>query len=296
MVLVLMAANTINAQGCSDAGFCTIDSFKPNNQKEDSASAPKNQVKVGASYGDADRGIIAIGSYVEYNRSLSKRWGLDLKLTALSQSGNDISVFGLSDVFVNANYQAAKNLKFTLGGKIPLTDGNRTKDGLPLPMDYQSSLGTFDLLLGIGYQIVGVQLVAAIQQPLTQNNNQFLAETYDPMSPLVGWQSTNNYQRAGDMLLRISYPFNIGEKLKITASLLPIYHFANDKYTDAFGVEKEIANSEGLTLNWNAYVDLMANKNSTLQFNLGSPIIIRKARPDGLTRSLIMTLEYRIRF
>lgn len=281
-------------QGCSDAGFCTINSFKPNNT--DSTEVLNNQFKIGAFYGKADNSISVYGSYLEYNRQLSQKFGLDAKLTTLAQNGNGISVFGLSDIFVNANYKASENVKLTLGVKVPLSNANRTNENLPLPMDYQASLGTFDLILGIGYEIKKLQLVAAIQQPLTQNSNEFLATDYPINSELSAFQSTNKFERSGDVLLRVSYPINVNSKLKLTPSILPIYHLTNDKYTDEFNVKNEIKGSQGLTLNGNMYLDYELNSKNIIQLNAGMPFIVRDARPDGLTRSFIANLEYRIKF
>lgn len=284
----------MNAQGCSDAGFCTLDSFKPGTSHNETIQ--KNQFKIGFSFGDADNSISAFGNYLEYNRSLNDKFGIDVKLTSLGQNGNDISTFGLSDIYLNTNYKINEKTTFTIGAKIPLSDGNEMEEKISLPMDYQSSLGTFDLIVGVGYKIGSMQFVGALQQPLSQNNNQFIAENYPVNSELRKFQSTNNFKRSGDVLLRASYPIKVGDKFKITPSLLPIYHLKNDKYTDAFGIEKDIKGSQGLTLNGNAYFDYEINQKSDLQLNLGVPFIIRDARPDGLTRSFIVNLEYRIRF
>ncbi len=253
-------------------------------------------VKAGVSVGAADYDINVFGTYLEYSRFFSNNFSLDAKLTTLSQSGNGISTFGLSDIFVNGNYKLGQKAQFTLGAKIPLSDANKMRDGLSLPMDYQSSLGTFDLVAGFGYTLGRVQLVAAIQQPLTQNSNGFLAEEYPLDSRLRDFQSTNGFERSGDVLLRASYPFNLGQKLKVIPSLLPIYHLSNDKFTDIDGIEQEIEGSEGLTLNWNVYLDYPINDSQNLQLILGAPFIVRDARPDGLTRSFIASLDYRINF
>jgi len=281
-------------QGCSDAGFCTINSFKPNST--DSTKATCNQFKIGAFFGSADNSISVYGSYLEYNRQLNRKFGLDVKLTTLAQNGNGISVFGLSDFFVNTNYKASERMKFTLGAKIPLSKANKTFDNLPLPMDYQASLGTFDLIFGVGYEIKKFQFVVAIQQPLTQNDNQFIASTYPINSKLRAFQSTNKFERSGDILLRISYPIKVNSKLKLTPSILPIYHLTNDKYTDEFNVKREIKGSQGLTLNGNAYLDYEINNQNSIQLNVGMPFVVRDARPDGLTRGFIANLEYKIKF
>ncbi|MCA0931775.1 hypothetical protein LCM02_04875 [Lutimonas saemankumensis] len=287
-------STAIQAQGCSDAGVCTVHSFKPNGL--DSISELTNQFKVGISYGAADNNISVFGSYLEYGRQFSDKFGIDARLTSLAQSGNDISTFGLSDIFLNSNYRISKKATLTLGFKIPLSDANKMEDRRALPMDYQSSLGTFDLLLGFGYFINKLHLVAAYQQPLTQNNNSFFAEDYPLGSPLRNFQSTNQYKRSGDILLRASYPIDLGQKFRLTPSLLPIYHLANDKYTDKDGTELEIDGSQGLTLNGNLYLDYYLDEKQALQFNVGSPFIVREVRPDGLTRSFVASLEYRIRF
>lgn len=293
---ILLCLTTINSygQGCSDAGFCTINSFKPNST--DSTKATSNQFKIGTFFGSADNSISVYGSYFEYNRQLNKKFGLDAKLTSLAQNGNGLSVFGLSDFFVNANYKASERIKLIVGAKIPLSKANKTFDNLPLPMDYQASLGTFDLIVGIGYEIKKIQFVAAIQQPLIQNDNQFIAPNYPINSKLRGFQSTNKFERSGDILIRVSYPIKVNSKLKLTPSILPIYHLANDKFTDELNIKREIKGSQGLTLNGNAYLDFEINTKNYLQLNVGMPFVVRDARPDGLTRGFIANLEYRIKF
>ncbi|SHL49395.1 hypothetical protein SAMN05444360_10293 [Chryseobacterium carnipullorum] len=292
--LLLLQSNYLFAQGCSDAGFCTVNSFQPNNN--DSIKAYHNQIKTGIFFGKADNSISAFGGYIEYNRQLGEKFGFDVKLTSLAQSGNDVSTFGLSDLFLNANYRANEKLKFTLGAKVPLSDAGNSKDNIPLPMDYQSSLGTLDLIVGVGYKIKKLQLVAALQQPLTQNDNQFLASQYPASSELRGFLSTNKFKRSGDVLLRISYPLMIHSKIRLTPSLLQIYHLKNDRFTNQNNEELQINNSEGLTLNGNVYLDYEINRRNGIQLNMGVPFIVRKSRPDGLTRSFIANVEYRVKF
>lgn len=288
------ATNYSYGQGCSDAGFCTMNNFKPNSR--DSNEVFKNQFKLGAFFGKADNSISVYGNYFEYNRQLSDNFGFDVKITTIAQNGNGITTFGISDFFVNANYKASEKLKFLLGAKIPLSNSTKTNDNQHLPMDYQASLGTFDLIFGLGYEINKFQFVVAVQQPLSQNKNQFIANNLPVNSMLREFQSTKNYQRSGDILLRVSYPIIINPKIKLTPSILPIYHFSNDKFTDEFNVTKEIEGSEGLTLNVNAYLDYEINNKNVIQLNVGLPLIVRDARPDGLTRSFISNLEYRFKF
>lgn len=281
------------SQGCSDAGFCTLNNFKPGSLD---TLPPANQVRIGASVGGADHSITVFGNYLEYNRGLGKRFGFDVKLTSLAQSGSQASTFGLSDVYANLHCKFAENVKLSVGAKIPLTDGNDLKDGLPLPMDYQASLGTYDLIVGLAYGIGDLQLAAALQQPLTQNENAFLTKAYPGDTRFTNFQPTNRFKRKSDVLLRGSYPISASEKFKFSPSLLLIYHLGNDEFTDAFGKQQEIKGSSGLTLNANAYFDYQVNMHNALQLSLGIPFLVRDVRPDGLTRSFVVNLEYGVRF
>ena len=294
LIPILFLIEFINGQGCSDAGFCSIHSFKPGGVKEEKTKL--NSIKAGVFYGQASHSINATGNYLEYNRTTKNKLDLGLKLTSMYQSGNNISAAGIGDLFLSTAYPVSEKTQMTLGFKISLSDGNKKKNGLPLPMDYQASLGTFDLIFGIGYVVKKIQLVAAIQQPLSQNKNTFFAEDYPMSSVLRTFPSTNNFKRSGDILLRASYPIEAGKKVIITPGILPIYHLANDKYTDKMGMEKEITGSQGLTFNTNIFLDFLINENNILQLNAGGPIIDRDVKPEGLGRRFVITLEYKIRF
>lgn len=275
------------SQGCSDAGFCTIDNLQVS--QTDSIYL-KNTFKVGLNMGAADNDVSVFGSYLEYSRRLSKVVDVDLKLNFISQSGNSISSSAFSDLFLVSNYKINTKTKFTFGLKIPLTDGNLKENGFSLPMDYQPSLGTLDLIVGVSRSVDKFSFVLAYQQPLTQNKNQFFA----PIGS--DFITTNNFKRAADVLFRASYLYKIDDKFSLSPSLLPIYHLQNDKFTDALNVERDIEDSSGLTLNVNAYLNYKLNATSALELSLGSPLVVRKQRPDGLTRSFVANLEYKILF
>jgi hypothetical protein len=290
-VFLLLLQSELYAQGCSDAGICSIENIKPGNIDPQEG----NQLKVGIGYGNADQGIAIISPYITYTRTFNN-FSFETRLLAISQSGNETSSFGLSDLYLVGNYRIAQNLQATAGFKIPLSNANKKLNGLPLPMDYQSSLGTVDLLLGAQYTVSGFMFAFAYQQPLSQNSNTFLVDDYPSDSDFNKFQSTNNYVRKGDVLLRVSRSIPFGEKVTITPSLLPIYHLGNDRYTDLFSEEQEIIGSEGLTLNVNLYADFAVGSKSNIQLNFGSPLIVRESRPDGLTRSFVLNLEYQISF
>lgn len=301
IIIFVLISQISKAQGCSDAGFCTIDGLKPEHSTfpislSDENKIPKNQLKIGVLTGKADHSISVFGNYIEYSHLLSKKLAVNIKLSSLSQTGNNISNFGLSDVFLSGYYQITSKMKIISGVKIPLSNADQKEDNLSLPMDYQSSLGTTDLILAIGYQLNNWQLSMGLQQPILQNSNQFSSESYPTNSPLNTFQSTNNFKRSADVLLRVSYFIPINESFQITPSILPIYHLSNDRYTNSSGKEIEIEGSKGLTLNINTYLNYNINTTNALQFSFGFPIKVRKVRPDGLTRSFVANLEYKFSF
>lgn len=285
LVTIFFFSNAFS-QGCSDAGFCTLENIKTT--KSDSISK-KNYFKVGITTGQADNDINIFGSYIEYGRKLSKSFDSNLKINYLSQSVDGFSSSAISDAFLNANYSINDNLKVTIGFKIPFTDGNLKSNGVSLPMDFQPSLGTFDIILGVSKMVNNFSFMLAFQQPLTQNKNQYLA--IDDK-----YFSSNKFKRSGDVLFRVIYNYEFSDKFSISPSILPIYHLQDDKYTNALNEEVAINGSSGLTVNGNLFLKYNINKTNALELSFGTPFVVRDARPDGLTRSFIANLEYRINF
>lgn len=278
------------SQGCSDAGICTIDALKPSPGTP--LRAEKNRLEAGISVGAADYGITVIGAGIGYTRKLSESWSVDTRMTFLSQSGNDISVSGPGDIFANVNYKVSQKFTLTAGAKIPLMQADKMYDGLPLPMDYQSSLGTLDLLAGIRFTPEKWQWALALQWPLKQNDNAFLPGLYPQESPLHEIQATNAFHRQPDLMLHVSRTLEMGDKITFTPGLLPIWHMGEDEYTDIDGITYAIAGSDGFTLNGTIFIDVETGSSGSLEFSLGFPFIVRDARPDGLTRSFVFGVGY----
>lgn len=294
--LLFFAAHSMYGQGCSDAGFCTLNALK-NNGSNDHKEDHKNQMEAGISHGSGDNEIEVTSFHLEYIRQISSTWSLNAKVLFLSANGELSSEHDLSDVFITGIFAPAPTYKFTFGIKAPFNNGNKMANGLPLPMGYQTSLGTFDVIAGFQYALKAVGISAAIQQPLTQNENGFLPSLYPTGSEAYNYPSTRNFTRKGDALIRINYDLRFSkEKFKITPGLLFIYHLGKDTYNNESGTEVTINGSEGLTLNATLLMEYSLNKTNTLELNFGSPFITRDARPDGLTRKYVAGIEYKITF
>lgn len=287
MLIFVFGYIQVKAQGCSDAGICTLDNFQVNTTD---SIVFKNEFKIASNIGFADNDVIVFGSYLEFKKKLSKGVDVDVKLNFFNQSANGISSSALSDIYFVSNFKISTSIKGTAGIKIPLTNGNLKENGNPLPMDFQPSLGTFDLLLGVSKNYKKYSFAFAYQQPLTQNENQYFASMNSKFI------TTNNFKRAGDLMFRASKLYQINPNLTLSPGFLSIFHLDKDKFTDAANNEQDIEGSDGLTINASGYLNYQLNQKSALEFSLGFPLIVRKVRPDGLTRGLVANVEYKIKF
>lgn len=286
-VLIVFVSNNIFSQGCSDAGFCTSENMKYGT----SVDSLKHTIKFGINQGSADFDVSVFGMYLEYKYQINDKINLGTRINYTSQSKDAVSSSAISDGYIIADYLFTPTLSASVGLKIPFTDGNVKENGVALPMDLQPSLGTYDLVLGVSKKYNNLFFALGYQQPLNKNKNTF----FKPLSSNEFF-TTNQFKRAPDLLLRVGYSYEINNKWKLSPSLLPIYHLTNDTFEDVTNQEIEIKGSEGLTLNGSLLVQYLINNKNALEFNLGSPLIVRDARPDGLTRSFVLNLEYKFSF
>ena len=290
-----------NAQGCSDAGFCSIHAIKNNTAASVEKDDNNNDIAIGFSFGKGERSTSVYTPYVEYTRSLTEQTSVTAKVSFSAVTGELANTTGLGDLFLSVNHAIDHKKKwqksFIVGLKIPFDQADIVEKGIHLPMPYQTSLGTTDIVLGLSYIRKAFGATAALQQPLKKmNGNRFLPSDY-PSVPLAGaYLPTNYFERKGDALLRLSYNFDLKSKFSIRPSLLGIYHLGNDSYLDADKMRIEIPKSNGLTLNANVFVDYKLTETSALELTLGTPFVVRTNRPDGLTRSFVAAVEYKFSF
>lgn len=291
LLYLFVHVSDISAQGCSDAGICTVESFRPQ-----TIQLPENnELTLGLSYGAADNTISVMGIQLGYLRHWGEKFVTRIRVNGVNQSGNNISVFGAGDIFLTGEYNVTKRFGGTLGLKVPLTHSDRMKNDLPLPMDYQSSLGTLDLLAGIHYHLEKFSFFLALQQPMSQNKNEFLLDNW-PVDTTVQFVSTNQFHRRGDLLVRISHPIFNDTKVAVTPSLQGVVHLGEDTYEVPGEGKVPIAGSSGLTINFNMTLAWKLARRDLMQLNVGFPVLVRKTRPDGLTRGFVAALDLKHAF
>ena len=294
------ASRLIYAQGCSDAGFCTIGSLNP--LREDSMKLGQ-KISFLFPLGIGDESVFVFTPAVQYDNQLSERWGIQAKVTANYADGNLGRAFGLGDIVLSGMYTIKGKGKWstsiTIGTKLLLNPGNLESEGRPLPMQYQSSLGTIDLITGISFSDNSWQLSMGWQQPVSgENRNNFLPAYWQDTPEAEKYPPSNDFNRKGDVLLRAAYTISLKRKFFLTPGLLAIYHLDEDTYVDPNVSNDPIAiiGSQGLTLNMTLAGLWTVSDRLALGFSAGTPLIFRDVRPDGLTRKIVFAPEFRLKF
>ena len=262
---------------------------------------PKYSFQFSTSCGSADQGTSVVITQLEGNMSIFKqKLFAQVKLPYSFINGKLASINGLNDITISMSYVVfSKNknsLSITGGVKVPSNNSNLSIDDLPLPMVYQTSLGSTDALIGAKYTYNKWDLTCGYQHAFNANKNEYLHnslvtdnETYND------YFESREMKRADDAIFRVNRNFKI-KKAITSAGLLFIYHLADDDITNAAGQRIKAQGSQGLTLNLNFAAMAPVSKKMDFVFIFGSPLVIREARPDGLTRSYIAMagLKYNI--
>ncbi len=299
LLSILLYADYAYPQGCSDAGFCTQPVL--DGEPQDHATDKKNSVSIGIGYGVGDQDVKVTTLYLSFNRRIDEKLAIAGKVTYGLTDGELGANSGIGDLFLSGSYQLLssqdRTIQAIVGCKIPLGDANAKENGLALPMTYQNSLGSYDLNLGGAYSINDLTISVGLQLPISiSTDNGFLPSNYTDQST-QNYPSTNKFERKGDLLVRLSYEFDLfNEKLNLRPSLLPIVHLGEDTYIDDVGQKRNIKGSDGLTLNGNLNLSWKVGINSTMEFIFATPFITRDVRPDGLTRHFVIGCEYSYSF
>ena len=296
-IVLVNICNTAMAQGCSDAGFCTIGNLAQQSGKHRS----KNNFSLQLPVGVGDEGVIVFTPALQYDRTFNGQWSFQTKITANYADGNLGSAAAPGDLYLSGTYifPSQKNWKWstTLGSKILLNQSNLKENNLSLPMQYQSSLGTVDVIAGLSVFNEHWQFSTGLQQPLTgTNGNNFLPVYWavgSKAQEAAAYIPTNDFNRKGDVLARGSYKKKLNEKFSFDAGLLAIYHLGEDTYIDGNVSSRpiNIKGSDGLTLNASAACWLKLGAKLTLGLTAAVPLVVRDVRPDGLTREFVIAPE-----
>lgn len=306
LLAVGIVSSKVNAQGCSDAGVCTAGPVGELHLLGDSTThEPRHFARLTFSVATGEQGTSIFQVVPEVSIGATDRLAFQLKVPYISASGNLGSNSGVGDPVITSSYafikQDRQRFDGLLGVKVPSGDANAVAGELSLPMPYQTSLGTTDLLAGVNYRIKHISAAIAYQHVLSQRNeNGFLRTVWSgspDSSDAAGYFESYQLERANDAVVRVQYAISIG-KLAVQPGLLAIVHLANDTRGDGSEPPQRVTieNSSGLTLNMTIDGGFKFSDHWVLELAYGSPLVTREVRPDGLTRSMVLNLGLRYGF
>ncbi len=281
-------------QGCADAGFCSVGAMQTGVHKL-SLNKQRNSVGFSTSVASGEKLSWVISPQLETKIVIAKNSFFEARLPYNIITGNLGTNRGLGDVIstftseLNLDKTKSKlNLRYTIGTRIGLRDASDSLRGLPLPMAYQLSTGTTDLIVGLSTNI-GKHFTVALgmQQPLIHYNRNGYYTTQNRDSSESVYFSSINLRRKGDALLRIEARKD-WKHTGIHGGTLLLYHLGEDNITLTNGTNLKLSGSSGMTINMN-FVFYYRADNWIFDFTLAAPVLARKNRPDGLTRNAVAT-------
>ncbi|MCZ8217621.1 MAG: hypothetical protein O9262_15360 [Cyclobacteriaceae bacterium] len=309
LLLIILLFNFMDshAQGCSDAGFCTMGAMKPDQPFNKKLQVRLRSMEISFYRGTTTATPIVYVANADMSFSLNSKNSFQLKLPYQTiQSGNFGETGGLGDISLcltrNLFTSERFDINLSIGAKIPSNDSNLKAEGRfegkPLPMYYQTSLGTYDAISGISVLTKNWLFATGIQIPLNENNNQFLWEEwsdYPEQSYLEKYGQAKELKRGVDIMLRAERNFRFSQ-FNFSAGILPIYRVTNDEITGPTGARVKPEGARGLALSGIVTAGYNLNVRNSIRLLVGHKIIQRDRNPDGLTRVLVTTFSYNYRF
>ena len=328
--LILVASlpflpGSAQAQGCSDAGVCTagpIGELRIGSDSLATTDSTRHFARMTFSYAVGEQSTTILMAIAELSYGLTERLSAGLRLPYQSTEGNLGSHAAIGDPVITLSYRAwkrdpalndgrkmrwrgARRLDLMLGMKLPANAADANVNDRPLPMPYQTSLGTTDLLLGVNYRFHRFNTALAFQLPLDQGNaNQFTHAAWLLEPAARGYFESAFLERAPDIVLRFQYRLPFG-KFAVQPGLLAIQHLGQDTRLEAspdptgmpvLPSRVKVDGSEGLTLNLTLDAAYALSDRWQVELAYGSPLIVREERPDGLTRSMVLNAGLRYAF
>ncbi len=290
------------AQGCSDAGFCTMGAMKPDQQYNKKIAVKLRSLEFSQYFGQTRFNNHIFVSTIEANVAIGKKYVAQIKVPYQIANGHLGTFQSLSDISLSVTRNIISNENFdvnlTIGTKIPSNNGDKQQlDGLSLPMYYQTSLGTNDLI--VGASIINRHWLFAVgyQQALNKNQNGFWWNEWTANRPqddqyVRQYAQSNSLQRGKDVMLRIERNFRLA-RFNASIGLLPIYRLTQDVFIlPPANVVKQSGGSDGLALSGIYTMGYNFNVRSGIKVLIGNRIFERDRNPDGLSRELVTSFTY----
>lgn len=321
--LIFTHYHNVTAQGCSDAGFCTLGAMRPNQNFSKKLNLKLRSVELSTYYGVTSFYLKVYMVNADVNIGLNSKTAAQIKLPYQYVNGFLANTQGLGDVSLSLSRNLlateAVQINASVGTKIPTSDANLKVDGRPLPSYYQPSLGTYDAIAGIGISNKNWLFATGFQMPLNDNKNQFLWGAWNKTADsaiAAHYPKSRNLRRGTDVMFRVERNFRFSN-WNAYAGILWIQRITQDTFLDTDNKRKPIKGSSGpaITLltgfgyRFNVHSGIKCMGGMNVRELWHSPYISRVAEqnapggirkternPDGLSRAFVCTVGYEYRF
>lgn len=305
---LFIISSRLYSQGCSDAGFCTMGAMKPDQNYNKQINFKLRSVEFNYYHGKTLLTPIVTVLTADMSFAVTERYSVQVKVPYQMVHGDLGQTQGMGDLSLSATrslpLKNGYNLGLTLGGKIPSGKSNKEADGKfssgDLPMYYQTSLGTYDLVAGASALNDKWLFATGIQVPVIhQNENDFRWgqwKEYPDQDYVNKYPLSNDLKRGTDVMLRaernfrhINYNFGLG--------VLAIYRVSKDeRYNFNTNERFKIDGTTGMALNVLGNFGYNLNINNSFKIIMGLKLKDREINPDGLTRKHVISASYVYRF
>jgi hypothetical protein len=303
-LLLLLHTAIIRGQGCSDGGVCSLPGAASNRPGD-----ADYRVHLRAEYvfGAADQEVSVHTMGLRGAFRIGNRLEAEAYLPYQIHSGDLGSVSGLGDPVISGRLllKQEKEWRFYLSGgvRMPINTANNTffipeiNRDYALPMVYQTSLGTWDLLGSVSASWPNKWLfVLGGQYAHDWNDNTFLVRPPLPdPHPARRYPDSNQLRRKPDLLFRAERLWALKDEAYVLGvGLLGIVKIMEDQvyYPNTPDFSRAnftpVPGSSGLTLNAQLTARVRLAKHLYLQLLAARPLVVRDSRPDGLGRSFIL--------
>jgi hypothetical protein len=301
--LVIFSYASLFGQGCSDAGFCTMGAMRPNQNFGNKSAIKLRSVELLQYVGVTKFHDVILTSLMDINIGIGKKGSFQLKLPYTFVSGSLGNTQGAGDIsYAYTHALLVKNtyqLSATLGGKIPTNIADKlSADGRPLPMYYQTSLGTYDIVAGLSFITRNWLLATGYQQALNSNQNEFRWSEWNGSTQLataMQYPPSWNLKRGKDIMFRIERNFR-STKWNAYVGLLTIYRISKDVISKGTDVTRiEVAGTTGPAITALTGIGYHFSTRVALKGMLGVRLHSRDSNPDGLSREFVSSLSIEIK-
>ena len=284
--------------------------MKPNQHFSNKISMKLKSFEAGQYIAYTKFGDVLMSVLTDFNFSINSKTSAQIKLPYNITRGVLSNTSGLGDISISATrnlvYKEKYQINLTVGGKIPTNNATKkSDDGRPLPMYYQSSLGTFDFVCGLSMVTKNWLFAAGYQMPFNRVDNAFTWGAWAG-SPLhekaLEYPLSNQLMRGKDIMFRVERNFRFS-RFNTYIGLLPIYRLNKDEITAPKSTRRTTVvgnkgedGSDGLAMTLLYGFGYRFSTKTAIKFLLGKVIVRREINPDGLSREVVNTLSFEYRF